>query len=297
MNSSNTPTRNALALTVAPALTVTGYATAQSNRTQETNMTPKAIALKGFDALFRNFDVDAARALLAEDYIQHNVSVPAGAAPVLGFIPGLKASGITPTTHRVIVEGDLVVMHNTYERAQAFGAETLVAFDVFRVKDGKLVEHWDNFQPPPAKTASGRSMTDGATAIEDRELTAQNKALVESFARDVLIGGQFDKISNFIIATPGAYLQHNPNIRDGLDGLGEAFAQFAKAGQAITYKKVHKIVAEGNFVFLMSEGAIGETPTAFFDLLRVKDGKIVEHWDTIATIPPASTMPHKNGKF
>ncbi|MEO1268869.1 MAG: nuclear transport factor 2 family protein [Myxococcota bacterium] len=269
----------------------------QNTDHQETDMTAKAITLKAFDAIFRDFDPEAARALLAEDYIQHNVSVPTGATPVLAFIPDLKASGITPTTHRVIAEGDLVVMHNTYTQAQAFGAETLVAFDIFRVENGKLAEHWDNLQPPPTQTASGRSMTDGATTIEDRELTAQNKARVEAFARDVLLGGQFDKAADYIIATPGAYIQHNPDIPDGLDGLAEAFGKFAEAGQALNYTKVHAIVAEGNFVFMMSEGTLGDTPTAFFDLLRVEDGMIVEHWDTIATIPPASEMPHNNGKF
>ncbi len=288
---------NALALMVALALTLAGDATAQTNNNLETHLTPKAITLKGFNALFRDFDVEAARALLAEDYIQHNVSVPTGAAPVLSFLPALKASGFNATTHRVFAEGNLVVMHNTYKQAQAFGAETLIGFDIFRVKDGKLVEHWDNLQPPPAKTASGRSMTDGATATEDCELTAQNKALVEAFARNVLIGGQFDKISDYIIADPGAYIQHNPNIPDGLDGLIKAFTAFAMAGQGITYSKVHAIIAEGNFVFMMSEGLLGDTPTAYFDLLRVQDGKIVEHWDTIATIPPADKMPHSHGKF
>jgi predicted SnoaL-like aldol condensation-catalyzing enzyme len=251
-------------------------------------MTPKAITLKGFHALFRDFDVDDARELLADDYIQHNVNVPTGAAPVLGILPSLKASGITATTHCVIAEGDLVVMHNTYNNAQVFGAETLVAFDIFRVKNGKLAEHWDNLQPPPAITASGRSMTDGATATEDCEFTARNKALVEAFARNVLVGGQFDKIGDYIITTPGAYIQHNPTIADGLDGLIKAFTGFAMAGQAITYKKVHAIIAEGNFVFLMSEGSAGDTPTAFFGLLRVQDGQIVEHWDTIPAIPPAA---------
>lgn len=294
---SRTQKRNTLTRIVALAILVTGSAPSQNIDKKEMFPTPKAITLKGFHALFRDFDVEAARELLAEDYIQHNVSVPTGAAPVLSIIPALKASGITATTHRVIAEGDLVVMHNTYNQAQAFGAETLVAFDIFRVKNGKLVEHWDNLQPPPTKTASGRSMTDGVTATEDCEFTAQNKALVEAFARNVLIGGQSDMITDYIIDTPGAYIQHNPNIPDGLDGLIKALTEFAAAGQALTYKKVHAVVAEGSFVFMMSEGSIGETPTAFFDLLRVQDGKIAEHWDTVATIPPASQMPHSNGKF
>jgi predicted SnoaL-like aldol condensation-catalyzing enzyme len=54
-------------------------------------------------------------------------------------------------------------------------------------------------------------------------------------------------------------------------------------------------VAEGNFVVTASEGTLGGEPTAFFDLFRVEDGWIVEHWDVISTIP--SEMAHENGKF
>ena len=147
---------------------------------------------------FVDFDVDAAKALLAPDYIQHNVAVPTGADPILGFIPVLEESGIELTTHRVIIEGDMVVLHNTYDNAQALGVETLVAFDVFRVENGQVVEHWDNLQMPPAETVSGRSMTDGPTEVVDFELTAQNKALVEGFIADVLQSGAPDRITDYI---------------------------------------------------------------------------------------------------
>lgn len=42
---------------------------------------------------------------------------------------------------------------------------------------------------------------------------------------------------------------------------------------------------------------MGETPTAYFDLFRIEDGMIVEHWDTIDAIPPNDEMAHENGKF
>jgi len=256
-------------------------------------MTPTEIALNLFAALFTNFDPEAAGTLLAEDYIQHNPGVPTGAAPVLGFIPALEESGITMTTHRVLAEGDLVVMHNTYENAQLFGGDTLVGFDVIRVEDGLAVEHWDNLQPIAGPNVSGRTMTDGPTEITDLHLTAENKALVEDFAATVLIGGDFDRITDYI--STETYHQHNPLFGDGLDALGVAFAELAEAGQAITYTEAHLIVAEGNFVFLASEGTFGDTPTAYFDLFRIDEGRIVEHWDVIQEIP--AEMAHDNGKF
>ncbi|WP_245294595.1 MULTISPECIES: nuclear transport factor 2 family protein [Rhizobium] len=258
-------------------------------------MSPKEIVLSAVVALFTNFDPEAASQLLKENYIQHNPAVPTGAAPILGFLPALKQSGLTATTHRVLAEGDLVVLHSTYENAQAFGGQTMVAFDVFRVEDGKVAEHWDNLQAavPASKTASGNSMTDGATEIKDLAKTAENRTLVENFVHDVLLGTAPQKITDYI--STETYIQHNPMVGNGLDGLGAALKAMAEAGQPMAYTKTHLIVAEGNFVFTASEGKLGETPTAFFDLFRVESGKIVEHWDTISTIP--AQMAHDNGKF
>ncbi len=256
-------------------------------------MTPKEIVLSAVLAIFTNFDQTAASKLLAENYIQHNVAVPTGAAPILGFIPALKESRIKATIHRVIAEGNLVVLHVTYENAQAFGGDTLVAFDVFRVENGKVAEHWDNLQPLVRQTVSGNSMTDGPTQITDHAKTGQNKALVEGFVRDVLQGAAPERVTDYISTTN--YTQHNPLVANGLDGLGAALKAFAAAGQAMSYTRTPIIVAEGNFVFTASEGKLGATPTAFFDLFRIENGKIVEHWDTISTIP--AEMPHTNGKF
>lgn len=256
-------------------------------------MTPTELVLAAVTAIFVDADVDAARTLLAPGYIQHNVAVPTGADPILGFIPVLEESGIELTTHRVITEDDMVVLHNTYNNAQALGAETLVAFDVFRVENGQVVEHWDNLSVPPAETVSGRSMTDGPTEVVDIELTAQNKALVEGFIADVLQGGAPDRITDYI--STNTYMQHNPLVGDGLHGLGTALAAMAEAGQEMAYTETHLVVAEGNFVFAASEGTIGETTTAFFDLFRVKNGLVVEHWDTVSEIP--ADMSHDNGKF
>lgn len=256
-------------------------------------MTPTETVLAAFAALFVTFDPEAAEQLLAPDYIQHNPMVPTGAAPIIGFVPALQASGVSAMTHRVIAEGDLVVLHNTYENAQAFGGDTLVGFDVFRVDGGKVVEHWDNLTPLAPPNPSGRTQTDGPAEITDRDKTTENKTLVTGFVEAVLIGGAFDGVTDYV--STETYVQHNSQIADGLDGLGAALAAMAEQGITMRYDTLHMAVAEGNFVFTASEGTLGDAPTAFFDLFRVEGGKIVEHWDVIQSIPAA--MAHDNGKF
>ncbi|MEM9319980.1 MAG: nuclear transport factor 2 family protein [Pseudomonadota bacterium] len=258
-------------------------------------MTPQEMAIALLTAVFVDHDPEAAAGLIAPDYIQHNASIPTGAEGLIGVIPLVESSGLSVTTHRILVEGNYVVLHNTWENAELFGAPTLVSFDVLRIEDGLFAEHWDNLQVPPAETASGRSMTDGPTEITDLHLTEQNRAIVTGFVTDVFLNGEFDRAADYINGAPGAYLQHNPLVPDGLDAVGAAFAQLAEAGQGISFSDLHLVVAEGNFVFTMTEGAMGETPTAFFDLWRVEDGMIVEHWDVIE--PIATEWAHENGKF
>ncbi|MEJ8475296.1 nuclear transport factor 2 family protein [Roseibium algae] len=273
-----------LTLAAATLLSVASAHAADSN---------KDIAKAALNAIFVDHDAQAATNLLAEDYIQHNPYVPTGAAPIIGFIPKLKKSGMTPTIHRVIAEDDLVVLHITYDNAQPAGADTLVAFDVFRIEEGKVAEHWDNLEPKTAPNPSGHSQTDGATEITDLDKTAANKALVVDFLETVLKNGDASNVTDFISAE--TYIQHNSNIGDGLDGLGAALKAMAEQGITVKYDKIHLVVAEGNFVFAASEGHLGGKPTAFFDLFRVEEGRIVEHWDTVSEIP--AEMAHANGKF
>lgn len=256
-------------------------------------MSAKEIVLALFTAAFGDHDPDAARALVTPDYIQHNPQIPTGAEGLAGFIPLVAQSGVRVTTHRVLTEGDLVVLHNSYDNADAFGAPRLAAFDIFRVEDGKVAEHWDNLQPVPDQTLSGRGMVDGPTEITDLDKTQENKALVLSFVRDVLGGGAPQNAPTYL--DPAIYMQHNPNLADGLDGLIQGTQAWAKAGNVITRFEPQITIAEGNFVFVASDATVSGKPWAFFDLWRVEQGKIVEHWDVVAPTP--ETMVHENGKF
>lgn len=84
---------------------------------------------------------------------------------------------------------------------------------------------------------------------------------------------------------------------DGLSGLGAALASLAEQGIQMIYTTVHQVLAQGNFVLAVSEGTFGGAPTAYYDLWRVENGKIAEHWDVMETIAERSTWQDQNGKF
>jgi len=63
------------------------------------------------------------------------------------------------------------------------------------------------------------------------------------------------------------------------------------------FNKIRKVLGEGNFVLVASEGTMGGRSTSFYDLFRVENGKVAEHWDTIETIPPKEEWKNNNGKF
>lgn len=228
-----------------------------------------------------------------EKYVQHNLDVADGLAGFGAVIQNAPPQGFGADVKRIFTDGDYVVAHTEYE---FFGPKA--GFDVFRFEDGLIVEHWDNLSPVTPPNPSGRTQFDGATEISDLDKTEANKAVVKGFIEDVLIGGKTDTVTNYV--STETYIQHNSAVADGLDGLGEALAYFAANDMVMIYDQTHKILGQGNFVLAMSEGKFGPAPgehVAYYDLFRLENGKIVEHWDVIQGIPLQSEWKNQNGKF
>jgi predicted SnoaL-like aldol condensation-catalyzing enzyme len=224
-------------------------------------------------------------------YIQHNLAVGDGLAGFGAVLQALPKGSAKVNTVRVFQDGDFVFAHTDYN---FFGPK--IGFDIFRFEDGKIVEHWDNLQETPAKpNPSGRTMIDGPTVATGLDKTAANKKLVASFVDDILVNGRMGRLAGYYDGDK--YHQHNPQIADGLSGLGAALKAMAEAGVTMKYDKVHKVLGEGDFVLVTSEGEFAGKASAFYDLFRVENGKVAEHWDTIETIPPRSEWKNANGKF
>lgn len=120
-------------------------------------MDNKELVLTAAGELFGAKDPSAVDRWVAPDYRQHSALIGDGPEALRGLVANLP-EGFRYELARVIADGDLVALHGVYH---GFGPEPLVAFDLFRVADGKLAEHWDALTPVVAETASGRSQTDG----------------------------------------------------------------------------------------------------------------------------------------
>jgi predicted SnoaL-like aldol condensation-catalyzing enzyme len=92
------------------------------------------------------------------------------------------------------------------------------------------------------------------------------------------------------------YTQHNPQIPDGIDGVRVGIRGFIKQfpGLHLDFKRV---IADGDLIIAVhsSFAGMGEHGSAVVDIFRVKDGKLVEHWDVIETVP--ATSVNKNTMF
>lgn len=256
-------------------------------------MTNKEKALALIE-IFVSGDTAKAKELLADGYIQHNLAYGTGADSFVGAVEYLASAPVKTSLKniRAFEDGDKVFLQNVYNFA---GSGEVVAFDIFRFdSEGKIAEHWDNIQPKADPNPSGHTQIDGNLEKKDVD-REETRKLVAEFVGDVLRGENPDKLTSYFDGDK--YIQHNVSIADGLSGLGAALEALANEGIEMIYNKTHSVLADGDYALAVSEGTFGGAPTSYYDLFRVENGKIAEHWDVMETIAEESTWQNQNGKF
>lgn len=111
-----------------------------------------------YDRVFNQHEVESGAAVIADDYKQHNPYVPDGKKPFVAFFtqhfkeyPQAKARIV-----RSAADKDLVWLHTHSTRTPDERGNAIV--DIFRVRDGKIIEHWDVIQSVPEKAANSNTM-------------------------------------------------------------------------------------------------------------------------------------------
>jgi len=134
-----------------------------------------------------------------------------------------------------------------------------------------------------------KPLADQAELVKDRDpKLAANKKLVYDFWREVLEARHLDLADKYMRTD---YIQHNPNAETGVAGFK---AYFSRLGGPLPIepkikRQVISIVAAGDLVVLSfvqeNKDSKGQPyKTTWFDMFRIQDGKIAEHWDS-ATKP------------
>jgi predicted SnoaL-like aldol condensation-catalyzing enzyme len=254
--------------------------------------------------------VEVADQLLAEDYIQHSPVLPTGraafkkifsAVPRRDKVPDL----IEPPLIAFVAEGDLVVMAFVEKLQQPAGSGTYTTthFNMFRVANGRLAEHWHSIQRAPGPDLAspekgGPQRVTGASGIAQfalvdasRSQLANNKRLVFDMWRHIIDGGR-EEVADLYLHKD--YIQHNTNVATGRDAFKAYFSTREDLPIETSIRRpLVAMVAESDLVVqaIMMEhphpSREGETyTTTWFDMFRVADGRLAEHWDASTRAAP-----------
>ncbi|MEO0342454.1 MAG: nuclear transport factor 2 family protein [Pseudomonadota bacterium] len=235
---------------------------------------------------------DAVAAYTGDRYTQHSTGVADGQEGFIAFFkPFIKRNPIRDIQIvRALQDGPKVFV--TAYQSLNNGESEWVTTDFFDSDEtGKIIGHWDVIAPFMGANPSGRTQVDGLTKVTDIDKTEANRALVTAFIQTVLIDGKTDDVEAFI--NPDKYLQHNPEVGDGLDNF---IAFWNAPNRPLTYQENFMTVAEGNFVATLNRARHEDQDLCQVDIFRVEDGLIVEHWDNSEPVPPKEEWAN-SGKF
>jgi predicted SnoaL-like aldol condensation-catalyzing enzyme len=145
-----------IATLVAVALLLAASAAlAAAGEREEAN---KKAVVEFYDKALNQKDFEAAAPYFGSRYVQHNPNAPDGIEGFKAFLGFLREKFPQSRSEikRVLADGDYVILHVHAVRTPGERGSAIV--DVFKLENGKIVEHWDVVQPIPEKSANGNGM-------------------------------------------------------------------------------------------------------------------------------------------
>lgn len=237
-------------------------------------ITNKQKVLSFYKQIVGQRKVDLIPEFIVEDYKQHNPTVKQGRAGITEMVNYLKKlppppEGAKSPIVRAIQEGDLVVTHLDV----SFMGKRMAVIDLFKLKDGMLTEHWDAIQPLPVESEKVITATNGTTEIDQGASAENSKFVVDQFYKAIL---NKQSANQFIDA---AYVEHDASVVTSAMGLAGYLSEQERA------VKIHKFIAEGNFVVVQSQFNRSGKAFVFYEIFRVANNKIAEHWSVEQAVP------------
>ncbi|MEM7195260.1 MAG: nuclear transport factor 2 family protein [Pseudomonadota bacterium] len=225
-----------------------------------------------------------------ERYTQHSTGVGNGREGFMEFFqPFLERNPKRDIqVLRSLVDGNYVFCH--VFQSLNDGESMWVTMDMFDTDlDHRIIEHWDVISEYQTETASGNDMVAGESEITDTDSTDINRIVVREFSKQVLVEGKRAKLAAYVHPD---MIQHDPGVENGRDGLNSAL----DGGVLGQYEMIFKVLAQGNFAVTYSRVFNGGKDYAVFDLYRLKNKMIQEHWSLSEPVLPRDQWGN-SGKF
>jgi predicted SnoaL-like aldol condensation-catalyzing enzyme len=249
----------------------------------------KALYLEGIrDGRVR----EAITAHTGERYTQHSAGVADGVEGFVEFFEPFIARNPKRNIEivRAIEDGRYVFLH-VYQSLND-GEAQWVTTDLFDTDErGRIIEHWDVISAFEGPGPSGHTQVDGTTEIGDLDLTEYNKGRVRLFMAEVLQNGDFDNFDHYVAED---LVQHAVGLQDGREAMRYRIEEAQDAGAQC--ECVFKLIGQGNFVVSYSKSVMDDEAVAVFNIWRLSEGQIAEHWSNAETIAPRSEWGN-SGKF
>ena len=252
--------------------------------TTEPSAANRALVDAAVQRLWVERDLAALDEYWSPDYVEHAMEGDKGSG---WFRTVAGAVTANPNSHYMqllsLAEGDLVLSVST----DNFSGSDELDFDLVRVTDGKIAELWDATEAlSTTANESGHTTTDGLAAPIGQGPLDANRSLVQGYLQTALVEGRWDDIARYFKGN--TYIQHSAIAADGVDSVRAFFVGLRDAGTPFTYSDVHVVLAEGDYVLAVSRGDFGGATSTYWDLFRIQDDAIAEHWDVIEAVPPGA---------
>jgi predicted SnoaL-like aldol condensation-catalyzing enzyme len=219
------------------------------------------------------------------NFIQHNPFVADGVEGLKDEIRQLPRENHHLEVVRAFQDGPHV-----FTQAEGLIGGQGVFFDIFRLEDGLMVEHWVFSAPAAAPNESGHTQTDGPTEAKHLQNTEKNKSIMREYYQTVHIAGNHSKIPQYV--SGDLCIRHEPGVKDGV-------AAFTRDVESLmrhrSIDELKFLLGQGDFVFIVAKGTHEGEPCVYTDLYRIEGEKIVEHWGFPGKIPPQGEWKNNNG--
>jgi len=262
---------------------------------------------------FANGDVRGAYERYASpDFKQHDPDIADGLAGLTAYLAEAQAASrdAVNVNDIILVDGDLFALHHHAFAGPDDPGHFLV--DIWRVENGKIVEHWDVSQMIPRVMAHANGVGCGksddyasARLLGDTiaaptcgwpnpgETREGSFRVLDAYAAEFWKGNVEEPILRWFSSD---YRQHSPVIADGVEGaIAFLRNEYGKGPEKMPKFGEMRTVAEGGFVLRhrLQQDYGARSMSVNIDIFRIANGKISEHWDLRQDVP--ETAKNANG--